>query len=135
MYWIEQVERLIRRTLTDDETFKSYIQLRCYPGELSELSDPVYPLVCFKIDPVEGNLGYVEGRVRFWIWCNDNDSRIFTIFQRLKELFHNECIMFEDSEYSMVHIVFKIKEPIRNVLPKFGVQTLLSNSTFRGLET
>lgn len=135
MYWVEQVERLIHRTITEDTDLKEYIKLRCYPGELSELPDPEYPLICFKIEPKEETYGYLEGDVRLWIWCKDTDPRIFNIFKRVKELFDHQRLVMEDIADRTVSIVFSIGEPIRNVQTDFGVQTLLSRTTFKGLET
>lgn len=135
MHWIEQLARLTRQTLIDDEDMKAYIKLRCYPGELAELPDPEYPLICFKIEPQEGDLGYIEGTIKFWVWCKAEDPRLYDIFARLKTLFHKERVSYQDMEDRKLHVVFKIQEPIRNLEPKFGVQVLLSRSTFKGIET
>jgi hypothetical protein len=139
LYWIEQVEQLIQRTLTDDSEIKSYILNRCYPGELAELSNPEYPLVCFKISPetartTAGKFGSIVGRLDIWIWCSTSDPRLYTIFGRVKDLLDEQCLSFEAVDANKVNVVFYISEPTRTLEADFGTQVLLSTSTFKGLQ-
>lgn len=138
MYWIEQAEQLIQRTLIDDYEIKNYVQNRCYPGELAELSNPEYPLICFKIYPDKsettfGSFGSVIAKLDIWIWCSTSDPRLYSIFGRVTTLLHDQCLSFEDVDGTQINLVFNIKEPTRSVEDKFGVHVLLSESNFKGL--
>jgi hypothetical protein len=100
---IPEAQNLIRQVLTAESTIKDLVDLRVYASELAKVTSPVYPCVCFELDPGErGTYIKKAGLIpaRFWGWSNSDFPSADEVYEAVFNFLHNAI---KEDSYVRIH--------------------------------